>query len=133
MGTSTEPAHKAVLEMAWEQAEPYGSSRFTKNDLAARSWSCAPPRARAQRRSQQGDCHGFCAERAVAHKLRQLHASRETSASFGAFHFRSPSLVCRTRSSNFLKRTQPLPMSSFSPLFLYSLVNQVERARKGEV
>ena len=31
------------------------------------------------------------------------------------------------RSSNDLKRTQPLPMSSFLPLFLYSLVNQVER------
>src|SRR5207248_4033492 len=37
----------------------------------------------------------------------------------------------RARSSNDLKRTQPLPMSSFLPLFLYSLVNQVERARKG--
>ena len=31
----------------------------------------------------------------------------------------------RARSSNDLKRTQPLPMSSFLPLFLYSLVNQV--------
>src|SRR6266480_4904893 len=39
--------------------------------------------------------------------------------------------VSRARSSNFLKRTQPLPMSSFLPLFLYSLVNQVERAGKG--
>jgi hypothetical protein len=27
---------------------------------------------------------------AVAHKLRQLRASRETSASFGAFRFHSP-------------------------------------------
>src|SRR6266513_6327359 len=41
------------------------------------NWPCAPPRTRAQRCGRPGDCHGFCAERAVAHKLRQLHASRE--------------------------------------------------------
>src|SRR5438552_8123812 len=37
----------------------------------------------------------------------------------------------RARSSNDLERTQPLPMSSFLPLFLYSLVDQVERVGKG--
>jgi hypothetical protein len=48
-------------------------------------------------------CHGFCAELAVAHKLRQLSepdwrfVSRETSASFGVFHFYSPSLVCESQ------------------------------------
>src|SRR6266581_5876120 len=58
-------------------------TRATPNDFA--SGRCGRP----------GDCHRFCTERAVAHKLRQLHASRETSASFGAFHFHSPSFVCR--------------------------------------
>jgi hypothetical protein len=33
--------------------------------------------------------------RAVAHKPRQLHSWRETSASSFAFHFHSPRLVCR--------------------------------------
>src|SRR4026209_571741 len=91
-------------------------TRATANDFA--SGRCGRP----------SDCHGFCAEREGAHKLRQLHASRETSASFGAIPFPlAEPRVSSVRSSNDLKRTQPLPMSSFLPLFLYWLVNQVER------